>query len=72
MVGVGRYAVPYKGKKRIVWDAIWVDADGKRHCRRFFVATHGERQAKQLAREARQEAMEELRRELIRRGTLYT
>jgi hypothetical protein len=71
MIGVGRYAVRYKGKKQLVWDAIWVDADGKRHCRRFFVAAHGDRQAKRLARETREEAMEELRRELIRRGALF-
>lgn len=71
MVGVGRYAVRYKGKKKLAWDAIWLDADGKRHHRRFFIATHGERQAKRLARETREEAMEELRQELIRRGTIF-
>ena len=68
IVGVGRYVVRYGKKKQHVWDAFWEDADGKRHCRRFFISTHGEKRAKALACEARQAAMEELRQEVIRRG----
>ena len=71
IVGVGRYAVRYKKRKRLLWQAIWEDADGKRHCKRFFVSTHGERAAKALACAARREAIEELRQELTRRGALF-
>ena len=67
-IGVGRYVVRYGKKKHLVWDAYWEDIDGKRHSRRFFVAAHGERRAKALASEARREAMEEFRHEVIRRG----
>jgi len=70
IVGVGRYVVRYGKKKQTVWDAFWEDADGKRHCRRFFVATHGERRAKALACAARRDAIEELRLEVIRRGRI--
>jgi len=70
IVGVGRYVVRYGKKKQTVWDAFWQDADGKRHCRRFFVLTYGERRAKALACAARREAIEELRLEVIRRGPI--
>jgi hypothetical protein len=70
IVGVGRYVVRYGKKKQPVWDAFWEGFDGKRHGRRFFVLTHGERRAKALACEARREAMEELRQEVIRRGRI--
>jgi hypothetical protein len=71
IVGVGRYTVQYRRKRRLLWQAVWEGVDGKRHCRRFFISTHGERLAKKLACEARHEAMEELRQELIRRGAIY-
>ncbi|HLY05991.1 MAG TPA: AP2 domain-containing protein [Rhizomicrobium sp.] len=71
VVGVGRYAVKYRRRKRLLWQAVWQDADGKRHCKRFFVSTHGERAAKALAVAVRREAMEELREELTRRGAIY-
>lgn len=71
IVGVGRYAVRYRKRKKLLWQAIWQDADGKRHCKRFFVETHGERQAKALACEARRQAMDELHDELTRRGEIY-
>jgi hypothetical protein len=73
IVGVARYAVWYKYKRKRLplWQAVWDDIEGKRHCRRFFVSSNGERQAKKLAIKARLEAMEELRQELIRRGAIY-
>lgn len=73
VVGVARYSVWYKYKKKyfLLWQAVWDDIDGTRHCRRVFVSTHGDRLAKQLACEARREGMEELRQELIRRGAIY-
>jgi hypothetical protein len=71
VVGVGRYAVKYRRRKKLLWQAMWQDADGKQHCKRFFVETHGERQAKAFACAARDEAMAELREELLRRGAIY-
>jgi hypothetical protein len=71
IVGVGRYAVRYRKRRRLLWQAVWQDADGKRHCKRFFVSTHGERDAKALAVEARREAMQDLHEELTRRGAIY-
>ncbi len=71
IVGVGRYAVQYRKRKRLLWQAFWQDADGKRRCKVFFVSTHGESQAKALAIAARRDAMAELREELIRRGAIY-
>jgi hypothetical protein len=68
IVGVGRYVVRYEATRHPVWEASWQDADGRRHSRRFFISVHGERGAKALAIAARRDAMEELRRELIRRG----
>ena len=68
IIGVGRYTVLYGATRHLVWEASWQDADGKRHARRFFVSVHGERGAKALARAARNEAMEDLKRELGRRG----
>jgi hypothetical protein len=50
---------------------MWEDADGKKYCKRFFVSTHGERQAKSLAVAARRDAMAELHEELTRRGAIY-
>jgi hypothetical protein len=71
IVGVGRYAVRYGRRRHLLWEAYWQDADGRRHSRRFFVAVHGERSAKALAFAERRQAMEELKRELIRRGETF-
>jgi hypothetical protein len=71
IVGVGRYAVKYRKRRRLLWQAMWKDADNKQHCKRFFVSTHGERQAKALAVAARRDAMLELHEELTRRGAIY-
>jgi hypothetical protein len=71
IVGVGRYAIKYRKRRKLLWQAMWQDADGKQYCKRFFVETHGERQAKALAIAARDEAMTELREELLRRGAIY-
>lgn len=71
VVGVGRYAVKYRKRKRLLWQAMWKDADGHTHCRRFFVSTHGEREAKALAVAARREGMAEFHEELTRRGAIY-
>jgi hypothetical protein len=71
IVGVGRYAVKYRKRRRLLWQAMWEDADGKKHCKRYFVSTHGERQAKALAVAARRDAMAELHEELTRRGAIY-
>jgi hypothetical protein len=68
IVGVGRYEVQYESSRHPVWEASWQDADSKRHSRRFFISVHGEKGAKALAIAARREAMEELKRELLRRG----
>ncbi|HEY1612899.1 MAG TPA: AP2 domain-containing protein [Rhizomicrobium sp.] len=68
IVGVGRYTVRYESSRHLVWEAYWQDADGKRHSRRFFVSVHGERGAKALACAERRQAIEDLRKELIRRG----
>lgn len=50
---------------------MWKDADGKTHFKRFFVSTHGERQAKVLAVAARRDAMAELHEALTRHGAIY-
>ena len=71
IVGVGRYLIRYRKKRRLLWSAFWLDADGKRHTKVFFVSTHGERQAKALAVAARRDAMAELHEELTRRGAIY-
>lgn len=71
IVGVGRYAIKYRKRRRLLWQAMWKDADGKTHCKRYFVSTHGERQAKALAVAARRDAMAELHEELTRRGAIY-
>jgi hypothetical protein len=71
IVGVGRYAVKYRKGRRLLWQAMWKDADGKTHCKRYFVATHGERQAKALACAARRDGLAELHEELTRRGAIY-
>lgn len=71
IVGVGRYLIRYRKKRRLLWSAFWQDADGKRRCKVFFVSTHGERQAKALAIAARRDAMAELHEELTRRGAIY-
>jgi hypothetical protein len=71
IVGVGRYLVRYRKRRRLLWQAFWQDADGKRHCKVFFVSTHGERQAKALAVAARRDGMAELHEELTRRGAIY-
>ncbi|HTT82111.1 MAG TPA: hypothetical protein VMF67_01380 [Rhizomicrobium sp.] len=71
IVGVARYAVKYRKRKRLLWQAMWKDADGKQHCKRYFVSTHGEREAKALAVAARRDAMIELHEELTRRGAIY-
>ncbi len=71
IVGVGRYLIRYRKKRRLLWQAFWQDADGKKHTKVFFVSTHGERQAKALAVAARRDAMAELHQELTRRGAIY-
>jgi hypothetical protein len=71
IVGVGRYLIRYRKKRRLLWQAFWQDADGKKHTKVFFVSTHGERQAKALAVAARRDAMAELHEELTRRGAIY-
>lgn len=71
IVGVGRYAVKYRKGRRLLWQAMWKDADGKQHCKRYFVSTHGEREAKALAVAARREGMQELHEELTRRGAIW-
>jgi hypothetical protein len=71
IVGVGRYLVQYRKRKRPLWQAMWRDADDKQHCKRFFVSTHGDRRAKALAVAARRDAMAELHEELTRRGAIY-
>jgi hypothetical protein len=71
IVGVGRYLIRYRKRRRLQWTAFWQDADGKRRCKVFFVSTHGERQAKALAVAARRDAMAELHEELTRRGAIY-
>jgi hypothetical protein len=71
IVGVGRYTVHYAGRPHEVWEAAWKDADGKRHSRRFFISVYGERRAKALARAARDQAIEDLRHELMRRGRIF-
>jgi hypothetical protein len=69
--GVARYAIKYRKRKRLLWQAMWRDADNKQHCKRFFVSTHGEREAKALAVAARRDAMAELHEELTRRSAIY-
>jgi hypothetical protein len=71
IVGVGRYKVRYGTSRHLVWEAYWQDADGRRHSRRFFVSVHGERGAKAHACATRREGIEELRRELLRRGEIF-
>jgi hypothetical protein len=71
IVGVARYLIRYRKRRRLLWQAMWRDADNKSHCKRFFVSTHGERQAKALAVAARRDAMAELHEELTRRGAIY-
>jgi hypothetical protein len=71
IVGVARYLIKYRKRRRLLWQAMWRDADNKQHCKRFFVSTHGERQAKALAVAARRDAMAELHEELTRRGAIY-
>jgi hypothetical protein len=71
IVGVGPYLVRYRKRRRLLWSAFWQDADGKKHCKVFFVSTHGERQAKALAVAARRDGMAELHEELTRRGAIY-
>jgi hypothetical protein len=71
IVGVGRYTVRYETSRHPLWEAYWMDADGKRHSRRFFVSVHGEKGAKALASAARRKGMKELRRELIRRREIF-
>ena len=75
VVGVGRYIKSEKTGRSLLeyplWEAYWVDADGKRRSKRFLVHQFGERKAKRLAREIRVEKMEEVRRELLRRGKIF-
>jgi hypothetical protein len=71
IVGVGRYLIRYRKKRRLLWSASLQDANGKRCGKVFFVSTHGERQAKTLAVAARRDAMAELHEALTRRGAIY-
>jgi AP2 domain len=71
VVGVGRYIKRDTGRERPYWQAFWHDADGNRQTCQFGVLKHGERGAKALACAARLKAMEEVRKELIRRGIVY-
>lgn len=54
----------YKGKisEESYWQAVWSDKDGKQHTKRFSVKGHGEKKAKQLAIQARKDALEALER----------
>lgn len=74
IVGVGRYVRYYKSdhgvRKEPRWQAYWKDADGKRQSRWFPVRDYGEERAKWLACRAREEGMEQTRRELLRRGRI--
>ncbi len=60
-VGVGRYVSREGGRRgvieRISWQAFWDDPDGRRRGRKFSVNVHGERQAKDLAHRAREDAL---------------
>ena len=63
--GVGRYVNKYKNNHGVVteypsWQAFWKDKEGKRHIRTFVVSTYGEERARQLAIEARADAMRSL------------
>jgi AP2 domain len=63
--GVGRYINKYKTKSGHItespnWQAFWDDHDGKRHIKTFFVSKYGEEGAKEMAIEARTQAMLEL------------
>ncbi len=65
IIGIGRYTNKYKKKDGSVsesasWQAFWQDQHGKRHIRTFSVKTHGEEQAKELAIQARAQAMFEM------------
>jgi AP2 domain len=60
--GVGRYIRKQKNKngtitERAEWQAFWDDTEGKRHLRTFNIKKHGEEGAKQMAIEARTQAM---------------
>lgn len=61
MVGVGRYIAREmtggKPVERPFWLGFWIGDDGKRHSRKFRVSKYGERQAKALARAAREQAL---------------
>jgi hypothetical protein len=64
VVGVGRYVSRECRHGRLTeqtyWLAYWDDADGWRRSRKFSVSTHGEKRAKQLACQARREAMRKI------------
>lgn len=70
-VGIGRYIKRDGKRERPYWQAFWHDADGKRRACHFSVLKYGERRAKALAREARQDAMQDVREELLRHGIVY-
>src|SRR5438552_1728890 len=50
MIGIARYvrrnrsrSNPKKFFRQVVWQAFWMDADGKRHSKKFAVKKYGER-----------------------------
>lgn len=71
VVGVGRYIARDEWGKRPFWQAFWHTADSVRRSCKFSVLRHGEKHAKQLACEARRKAMEDVRKELVRRRIVY-
>ena len=68
VVGVGRYVSRERHGRsvieRISWQAFWDESDGKRHGRKFSVDKYGERRARELACQARRQAL----RALAKRG----
>lgn len=64
IVGVGRYvSCERKGKRqieRIYWHAFWDGSDGRRRSRKFSINLYGEHRARELACQARSQALREL------------
>lgn len=59
-VGVCRTHAVKNGKRYPCWQASWSPQPGKRKCVKFFISVHGEKEAKRLAVEARQQGLAEM------------